>query len=478
MNILLVNPSIDKKKIMTITPPLGILYIAAVLKKKYQVKFLDLDVLKLNKKKITKFISHFRPRIIGITSNILQVPSTYELAQFIKTTFPSILIIVGGPAFAVDGKKILSQCKHIDIIIKSEGEETVVELVKSIEKNEPVNHIQGIIFRENFALIETQNRGLIKDVSKIPFPAYELIEWFKMYPGYPLFPLMSSRGCPFRCIFCSNPVWGKTYRRRSLDNIISEIQFLIHNYNASYFDFHEDTFNLNYCKALLLCKEIIKVGLNKKIRWKCACRVNEKLISQELFKNMKEAGCDLVSFGIESGNEKVLKSIKKDITLDEVKKAINLAKKNKLKVKGYFMIGHLNETKYNAFDTIRFAENLPLDCLQFTIYTPFPGSEYYNIALGKNLIKSWNYGKYSQHQATVRTDKLNILDLECLYALANIRNQSKINPSQSKQIVSRIKNKIYQYLRIWRFILRHNFPLIKMYFEYLSYIKNENINIQ
>jgi len=436
MRILLINPPItfNSKRCLTHEPPLGILYIASILKRKHEVKFIDIDCDRYKKQDVAKILSKFRPNAVGITCNIVQVIGTYEVAKIVKEYDPKITVVVGGSGATVMFKEML-QKKVIDIVVLGEGEITTDELFDALDlKNKTLAEIPGIAFWDGNHVHLTQKRPFIEDLDQIPFPSHEINEPLNRYASFPIMPVLPSRGCPYSCLFCSNPVWGKSNRRRSPFNIIDEIEMLLENYKIEEVDFHDDIFNLDVKFVNELCDLIMERNLHKKIRWRAECRVNENLVSEELFQKMREAGCWLVSFGIESGNEQILKNIRKGITLNEVRRAVKIAKQCGIKIRGFFMIGNLGETYKTVFDTILFAKELDLDSYQFTFVTPYPGSIYYEIAKKNNWIAHSNYYLYDENTPIVNTPELSLDDLEKLKEVAKI-----INPGKGVYLLGRSK---------------------------------------
>jgi len=208
--------------------------------------------------------------------------------------------------------------------------------------------------------------------------------------------MMTSRGCPFKCSFCSNPVWNHIVRMRSPINVVDEMEYLYKKYRVQGIFFFDDTFNLQPKWVDELCDEIIKRGLHKKLVWRAVCRVNKNLVSLDLFSKMKEAGCWMLSFGVESGNQYVLDINKKGITLDEARNAVQTAKKIGLKTGAFFMIGNIGENTDTINDTINFAIELQPHFCQFNIATPYPGSELFNIVMKDKDIKEIDWSVYNQ----------------------------------------------------------------------------------
>lgn len=403
-------------------PPLGILYLASVLRQETEVKVVDAHVDRLRPQALMGPISDMQPDIIGISCNTLQVTETYSIARTIKERYPHIKVVVGGPHPSIKAEEMLQACEEIDIAVVGEGEATIKALVRCIQEGSPLSEVPGLVYRDTGRLVATPKREFIGDLDEVPFPSHDMNEPLTRYKLFPIVGVLPSRGCPFHCLYCSNPVWGRSNRRRSAKNIADEVEFLVNTYGVRGIDFHDDIFNLNPKDVLSLCDELINRGLNKKVAWACEARVNRKLVSKELLDKMREAGCRLISFGIESGNQKILENIRKKITLEEVERAVSLTKEAGIAVRGFFMIGNWGEDVSTVFDTIRFSKKLGVDAAQFTIATPFPGSDYYEIIKGQGTILNEDYARYTEREAHIETEWLSRKQLFALKNLADFES--------------------------------------------------------
>jgi len=269
----------------------------------------------------------------------------------------------------------------IDFLIRGEGEIRIIQLIEYIQNQGKLGELDGVVFKKDGKIINLQPKKIIQNLDDLPIPAYDLIP-FKKYSLYlqtqfqPTITMLTSRGCPFNCIYCSKPVFGSSVRARSPESILEEIIFLKKNYNIKEIIFYDDSFTLEKERIIKLCKLIIKNNI--KINWKCETRVN--LVDQELLNLMKKAGCYMICYGIESGNQKILNVLKKGINLKEIKKAIELTRKAEIETLGYFMLGIPGETEKEIEQTIDLAKKLKLDYAQFSIATAYPGTELYQIA--------------------------------------------------------------------------------------------------
>lgn len=394
MRILLINPS-TSKRIAVGYPPHGLLYIASILKKKgYFVEVLDNELENLDPGTLLNEMRKRRPNVVGVTMNSTKVPSAYLTAMLAKrATNGNATVVVGGPHPTVLPVQTLHECPSIDIAVLGEGEVTMLEIAESVESGRELADIKGIAFRKDNEVMITGPRPYIQDLDSLPFPAYDIVpvrRYFSMQLVPSLF-VMASRGCPFKCIFCSNPIWGRRVRNRNPKNVVDEIEWLVKKYKVREIHFIDDNFNLRPKIAEEICDELIGRGLHRKIIWRAQFRANRNLTPRRLFKKMKEAGCWQIYFGVESGNQKILSRIMKGITLDEVRRAFGLTKEAGIETGGFFMIGNLGEDMETIWDTISFMKELSPDVCDFNIATPYPGSEFFEILKQNGTLPEINW---------------------------------------------------------------------------------------
>jgi anaerobic magnesium-protoporphyrin IX monomethyl ester cyclase len=434
MRILFINPNTRYlNALLTVFPPQGILYISAVLLKNgFDIKVIDADIENLSHEDILSVIRDFHPHIIGITMNTLQTHAVYILAEFIKQK-ENIPIVVGGPHPSAVKETVLKQCDFIDFVIYGEGENTFLELAKTLMNNGSIESVDGIVFKYQGSIKINKPRLLISNLDDIPFPALELLgSSLKKYPGaYPVgaqpsIQIMASRGCPFKCSFCSNPVWGKKTRFRSPESVLLEIDWLQKNFGIREIFFVDDTFNLNRGWFEAICNGIISRKLNKKLIFKSPFRVNQNLVDENLLHLARQAGFWMIFFGVESGSQRVLDEVNKNIRLQEIERAFKLTKKAGLRTYASFIIGHLSDTKDSIADTITFAKKIDPDFFGFAIAMPWPGSEMYTVAKNKGYLLSdceeYVLDKYLMRTENFQPDELIILHQHAVDSLAKYRN--------------------------------------------------------
>ena len=428
----------------TVYPPLGLLYIASVLiENKHNVSIIDADIDDLSLEDIKQQIKIHSPDVVGITSNTFQIKSAFETANAVKYIDSSIIVILGGPHPSIVQKEIFDTCKAIDIAVIGEGELTMVEILQAIEKNDNFSEIKGISYKDNGEIKINPPREFIDDLDTLPFPALELVMPIERYPGprptgaKPTIQIMASRGCPFKCTFCSNPVWGNTVRHRSPESIIGEINWLYTKFNVKEIFFQDDTFNLNREWFEKICHGIINNGFNDKILFKSPFRVNKKLVDEDILKLARKAGFWMIFYGVESGNQDMLNITQKGTTLKEIERAFKLTKKAGIKALASFMIGNINETPETIKDTIDFAKKIDPDYFGFAIATPYPGSEFYNTAKERGYLQVNDYSKYDLTKYILKTEYLSETEVENFahYATLSVNKYQESLIRKIKKIV-------------------------------------------
>src|SRR3989338_2151874 len=354
MDVLLLHPSTFRKSYGAYaaaggrSQPLGICYIAAVLEENsIDAGILDADILNLTFEQTLEDIEKKKPEILMISVLTATFDGSVDLARALKSKNPGIKIIVGGPHLAIDPEDTMkNDCFDVGVI--GEAEYTTLELVQCLLKNEDFSRIKGIIYMSNVNLAKTEDRELIKNLDEVPMPAYHLLPHLGLYHPQihsykykPIISMVTSRGCPHRCIFCDQGVFGKTFRYVSGRKIVDQIEEAQKKFGVREVMFYDDVFTLNKSRIYEMCREIEKRKI--KIAWSCSARANH--VDNDLLKSMKKAGCWMIGIGIESGNQEILDFIKKDLKLERIKESVEWANQEGIKVRGFFQIGHPKETK-------------------------------------------------------------------------------------------------------------------------------------
>jgi radical SAM superfamily enzyme YgiQ (UPF0313 family) len=369
------------KKVLNIVPPLGIAYIAAVLEE----KGIDVHVIDcatgISFNALFMKILDESPDMVGLTSTTPAFVNVQTVASFIRQKSPSTSIIIGGAHVTAVPEKTM-ETGLFDIGVINEGEVTIAQLFDNYKNGKFTNleEIRGIIYKENGGIRQNERQPYIQDLDSIPMPARHLFPHPKFYQPtpascrrVPYAVLMTSRGCPSRCTFCDRKVFGERCRMRSVPNIFEEIDKLISKYGVREIRFFDDTFTLNKKRVYEICDEFEKRKLG--ISWTCLTKAQS--VDGPLLKCMKKAGCWQVLYGFESGDDRMLKLLKKGNTVEINKRAIRFTKEAGLEVRGDFIVGTPGETWESLEKTVRFAIDMRLDYAHFNKFTPFPGTELY-----------------------------------------------------------------------------------------------------
>lgn len=410
-HILFINPNTRHLgSLLTVYPPMGVLCLASTLRKDgHEVELLDADMDALTDSEVARKVTNCRPDLVGITMNALQARPAYEIASLIREAVPEVKIVAGGPHPSAVREGVLKKCRSMDAVVYGEGEVTISELVKTFDEGEDLEMVKGICFRDGNEIVVNEPRDPIEDLDSLPLPALDLAVPIRRYPGaYPVggrpgIQVMASRGCPFSCTFCSNPVWCGKVRFRSPESILAEVEWLAETFKVREVFFQDDTFNLKRDWFEAICDGIIERGLNKSLVFKSPFRANEKLLDMDLLRLAKEAGFWMIFYGVESGNQEILDSVKKNLKLEEIERAFRLTKKAGIKTYASFMVGNLGETRATVEDTVRFAKKIDPDYYGFAVATPYPGSEFFDEAVNKGYIDT-DFDDFDLKRYVLRTE--------------------------------------------------------------------------
>lgn len=384
--------------------PTGLVSIAAILENNgFKVKIIDGDAEGLSFDEILSRTIAERPDYVGSTTMTAIMDVSSEFYSKLKRELPDVKIIVGGPHVSALPVRTLRECTSIDIVVKGEGDETITEVMTALEEKQgpkDLSLMRGIAYRRKGEIFETPDRGLLKDLGVLPIPAYHLLKynlyrsygWNKWVSGYrsPLGSIFTGRGCYGKCNFCATKVmFGNRIRYFPVERIKNEIDLLVNKYKIRVLYFQDDTFTASRLMVNEICDYIIKKGYNKKLEIMVSSRPDT--IHFPTLRHMREAGIKWICFGVESGNQRILNRMGKNITLTQIREAFKKANEAGLFVAGNYMIGHLGETYDTALDTINLACELRQDYISFAIAIPLPGTELYQYCIDNHIqFPSWN----------------------------------------------------------------------------------------
>ncbi|EKD25928.1 MAG: anaerobic magnesium-protoporphyrin IX monomethyl ester cyclase elongator protein [uncultured bacterium] len=414
------NPSIIEKE-RGYNPPLGLLYVAAYIKKnsRFDVNIIDSQVEGLNYNSLKEKIREISPDVVGITCMSLTLLDVIKTVEIVKETKPSSKIVLGGPHVHLFPEETIS-LPNIDFLVLGEGEITFHQLLTNINDYNVLKNIKGIVFKNNGQIINTGYPELISNLDILPFPARDMVPFKKysslFFDGKTITTVITSRGCPFKCSFCNRPHLGKKFRARTSKNVVDEIEECV-KMGIRCFLFYDDTFTVNKQRVLDICNEILHRQLD--ICWDIRSRVDT--IDEQMLNLLKQAGCNAIHYGVETGTAKILKILRKDITLDLAEKTFLLTKKYKIKTLAYFMIGNPDETEEDIHTTFKVMKQLNPDYVHLTIFSPFPGTDLYNTGLESGIIKNDCWREFASNPKITFTapywnDKLSINELKKLLA--------------------------------------------------------------
>jgi radical SAM superfamily enzyme YgiQ (UPF0313 family) len=375
VKVALVNPPITEGSFRhQLYLPMGLAYLAAVLEQNgVEAKIIDCQALYIDHEHLKTELSSFQPDIVGVTSIAPLMSSALRSAKAAKEALPGVEVVMGGPHATFMDEQIIAEQPSVDLIVRGEGEETLLEIAQSIGDRKKLHDIKGITFKEGDKVQRTPNRPFIADLDSLPRPAYHLfdLDKYRLF-GKRLLPVITSRGCPFQCNFCvATRMFGKEYRMRSAEGVLDELEWLKNTHGAEAFTFYDDTLTFNKERLFKILDGMKSRGIN--LPWDCQTRVDQ--VSPEILSRMHAAGCEQVFFGVESGCQKVLNAISKKTRVEQNEKAIKMAKDAGLFVTISLIIGYPGETQDTLRETLTFVQKTKPDDVYVCVATPFPGTE-------------------------------------------------------------------------------------------------------
>lgn len=366
-----------------IYPPLGIAYVAAVLEKSgHQVKILDIPGLNLTVDEARKEVIDYKADVAGVTCMTSTINGSLEAAQLAKES--GAIVVMGGPQLAVYPEETVSY-GFVDYGVVGEGEYVMRDLLAALESGSDVSGIKGLVYKKD-GRTHVNGYGLVEDLDLLPLPARHLLPMGRydcVITKRPFVTMVSSRGCPYRCGFCFKQPSDNITRFRSPKSVVDEIEHCMREYKTRWVMFYDDTLGAKKEHVTGICNEIIERGLD--IEWDSPMRVNN--VDTELLRLMHNAGCRRLRYGVESGDEGILKLMRKGITIDLVKKVFKQTDEAGIETFAYFIIGYAKETPATIRKTIDLAKELDSDWTMFTVATPYPQTNLYELALEAGIIK-------------------------------------------------------------------------------------------
>ena len=411
IDILFVNPPLTLKERYghlssggSLMPPLGLCSLAATTRREgFKTTILDAPALCFTIEDTVEEVLKLNPRYLGLTAATVSIHSAGTVAQIVKSRNKDIKILLGGPHITAVPQKTMRIFQNFDIGVIGEGEKTVIVLLKILDaerEQDDLNKINGLIFRQNGELMLSPSREYIDNLDSIPNPAWDLLPELKNYyrpsilRGYhlPATGIITSRGCTGKCTFCDRSMFGSNLRANSAEYVVGLMEELHLRYGIKEIFIYDDNMMLFQRRLEEICDALIKRKL--RLKWSCFARIDFAL--PRTLKMMKEAGCRLIAYGIESGEQEMLDFLQKNIRMEKIREVIKWTKQAGLIAEGLFMMGLPRETKKTMRATIDFAKSIPLDDIAVTIFTPLPGTKLYNgIDRYGQFNEDWQ--KMSQH---------------------------------------------------------------------------------
>lgn len=371
-----------------VMPSLGLMYLAASLRRAgYTVRHIDHTFME--RREVLAEIARLRPSVIGVYCMITMQDEAFSLAEDVRGR---ALTVVGGPYPSGDVEPFLDR---FDLVAIGEGEDTIVEIMRHLDDRR-FEDVKGLAFRRGGPgsggeVVRTPPRVRTKDMSHLPLPYRgdlphrDYIDYWRRHWERATTPLMSTRGCPFRCEFCHKSVFGDLFSARPAESVVEEMREIAE-LGYEHVWMSDDIFTLNYRRTMALTAHMEEARLP--LTWECLSRVTQ--VDGELFRQMRSGGCTRVFFGIESGDEAVLKRMRKGITPDQARSAVEACVDAGIKAAGFFMVGYLGETQGSLERTIRFSSHLPLDYVSYTIAYPLPGTHFHEQVEERRMHGEWH----------------------------------------------------------------------------------------
>ncbi|MDI6902781.1 MAG: radical SAM protein [Methanocellales archaeon] len=394
-----------------ILPPLSLAYIAAVLRDHgYNVEIVDSIALNLTLNDLIKKLSKADLFVFVVSTPTFM--TDLNTIEEVKKCFPDIKNCLFGTHVSTFPEETLKK-DFVDFAVVGEGEITILELANALEKGQSLSKVKGLAYKKDGIKINSK-RPLIEDLDSLPFPARDLLpmERYKpfFYKKLPFTTMLTSRGCPFSCIYCSSRViFNRKWRSRSPENVVEEIEEVVDKFGIKEIFFNDDLFTLDKKRVQKICDLILENDLD--IVWGCESRADT--VDHKTLKLMKESGCYKIFYGIESGSQHILDKTKKDIKIDQIEETFKKTKEVGIQCNGSFIIGVPWETKETVKQTIEFAKKLDPDYVNFSIATPYPGTEFYEMVKEKGYLPTEDWNLFDEHLgAAIRSDGLTPKEIE------------------------------------------------------------------
>jgi anaerobic magnesium-protoporphyrin IX monomethyl ester cyclase len=455
---------VNKKR--GIYPPMGLAQIASVLEEEgYTVSLFDYMVEPFVKEELIQWCKEHKPIFIGMSPWTLSLMNDLGPTAWLKREVPNAKIVIGGPHVTLFPQETLQRFSAVDYIVHGEGELTIRELATVIAESSSPKDVAGIAYRDNGEIYLNPGREILENLDENPFPAFHLLKFDKYSNALQVSPvstyLVSSRGCPFRCTYCVKPVWDrKVMRYHSPDYFLDQVEEVVNKYGVKEIHFYDDTFTLDRERTMVFSQGVI----DRKIDFKWIVRTRTDCVDDEMLALMRKAGCTMISYGVESGNDDVLKIMKRGISVEKTREIFALTKKHGFEIAANIMIGFPGESKETYEDSVRFSKELDPDFVQYSITTAIPGADIYEQTKGdcnsetEDPWRSFALGKMK----VVAPEKVRFAGLD--YSIHDL----------DKMLSRAYRSFYFRPKIIWRLLRRlSSFDQLKMYFRLATSVARE-----
>ncbi len=386
------------KDMGTLYPSLGLAAVAAICEiKGHTVKVTDAEALSYSLEDVRNELIKFKPDFVGMPTFATNIDMCHKIAKIVKEINPKAIVMLGGAHASIFAQHALEP-KEVDLGIQSEAEIVFDDFLDALNENKDFTAVKGLVYKDKEGKIHINpKQKLYPDLNQFPAPARHLFPMDKYHSsanlrGKRTLNIITSRGCPYRCAYCSSPqIFGQSFRYVSTEKVLEELRQLRDVYKADSIQFYDETFTVHRQRVMDLCEAMLKEKLN--LEWTCFTRVN--LVDKELLQKMRAAGCYCIFFGIESGVQRLMDLVKKDITIEQARIAIKLCKETGIQAWCSFILGLPSETEEESWQTINFALELDPEYVQFPIFMPWPGTTIYEIAKEHGVIMNENLRDYT-----------------------------------------------------------------------------------
>jgi radical SAM superfamily enzyme YgiQ (UPF0313 family) len=391
MKVLLFNAPIYFNSWQNTEAPLGVAYIAALLKRNgHEVRIKDFDAERFSKSAVFDLVDEFRPDLAGISFRTPSFASAKTICSILKERQASLPVVLGGPHATAFPRETLCSFEA-DMVVRGEGELATVEILEALNEKRSLGAINGLTYKAGGEIYNNEDRQLLNEemINLLPWPARELLPTER----YNIEVVLSSRGCPYACVYCDKIISSRNVKYRSPEDVAAEIIFIMEKYKKSAFYFIDEHFLANKQRAEHILDLLLKARRDTGIRFKWTCQTRVDAIDERILRKAKEAGCYEVHYGLETGDETELAFINKRTTLKQAEEAVRIAKKCGIRIRGNFMIGFPISTHQTIRNSICFAKRLPVDRYRFFIVSPLPNTKMWDYIVEHNQLAEdfdWN----------------------------------------------------------------------------------------